>query len=55
MAIYFKCPKCGAYIEDLFGEHAADKYEDVGNYVCNKCDATLQQIDHEEYMKNQYL
>lgn len=54
MALYFKCPGCGLYFMDMFGEHAKDDTEECymkGPYVCPECDTDAEGITGEEYSK----
>lgn len=54
MALYFKCPKCGKYFIDYYGENAADDTEECflkGPYLCPECDTESVSIDQKEYNK----
>ena len=52
MAIYFKCPHCGAQIMDMQGEYCLDY--DKGIYECPECGGEMDldnTIEDEEFCK----
>lgn len=52
MAIYFKCPHCGLYFIDMFGEHVKEDTDDCyinGPYICPECETDAIPITDKEY------
>lgn len=44
MALYLKCPNCGLYFMDMFGEHIRHHI-----YTCPECSANAECITLKEY------